>query len=120
MQQTETYRERSRRFVMKAREELLAGDLEQASEKGWGAAAQIVKAVAEERGVPHSSHGLLLGIAYQLEQETGEPGMGRLFDSATALHSNFYEGKMPFSAVEMRLRRVEEFVGRVERLLPAV
>ena len=49
MQQTRTYREQSRAFLDKAREELDAGDLVLASEKAWGAAAMMVKAVAEQR-----------------------------------------------------------------------
>ena len=117
-QETQTYQERSRGFLVKAREELVAGDLVQASEKGWGAAALIVKAVAHHRGLSHSSHGLLIQTAYQLEEEMGEPGIRRLFDSATALHSNFYEGRMPLGAVEQRLNDVVDFVDIVERLLP--
>ena len=38
-----TYREASRQLLAQARAELDAGDLRQASEKAWGAAAQIVK-----------------------------------------------------------------------------
>lgn len=114
MQQTRTYRERSRTFLRKAREEIDAGDLEQASEKGWGAAAMMLKAVADERGLPHASHALLLGIADQLEQETGNKALGELFDSASALHRNFYENKMSHDAVEWRLRRVTEFVDKVD------
>ena len=37
-------------FLTKAGGYLAEGDLLQASEKGWGAAAQMVKAVAEARG----------------------------------------------------------------------
>ena len=51
--QEQIYRERSRAFLVKARTEFDAGDLEQASEKAWGAAAMMVKAVAERRGVPN-------------------------------------------------------------------
>ncbi len=36
VQQKHSCRERSRDFLVKAREELAAGDLEQAAEKGWG------------------------------------------------------------------------------------
>ena len=50
MQETLSYQEPSQAFLGKAREELEAGDLEQASEKAWGAAAVMVKAVAEARG----------------------------------------------------------------------
>ena len=56
MQQAQTYRERSREYLSKAFQELSEGDLTQASEKGWGAAAQMVKAVADERGMAHHSH----------------------------------------------------------------
>ena len=43
-------------FLAAARACLAEGDLLQASEKGWGAAARMVKAVAETRGWRHSSH----------------------------------------------------------------
>ena len=39
----------SRNFLRQAREELATGDLLQASEKSWGAAAHAVKAAAEKR-----------------------------------------------------------------------
>ena len=54
MQRTTTYREQSR--VGQAYEEFAKGDFVQASEKGWGATAQIVKAIAQERGWSHNSH----------------------------------------------------------------
>ncbi len=38
-----TYREASHELLAQARTELAAGDLRQAAEKGWGAAAQITK-----------------------------------------------------------------------------
>ena len=46
MQQAHTYQERSREYLGKAFRELADGDLTQA-QKGWGAAAQMVKAVNE-------------------------------------------------------------------------
>ena len=42
------YRDQSRAYLEQANEELARDDLRQASEKGWGAASQIVKAVASE------------------------------------------------------------------------
>ena len=48
------YRDQSRAYLEQANEELARDDLRQASEKGWGAASQIVKAVAEERGWEHN------------------------------------------------------------------
>ena len=50
-----TYRDSSRLLLEQATRELSAGDLRQASEKGWETAAQIVKAVAAQRGWQHQS-----------------------------------------------------------------
>ncbi len=44
------YATTSRDFMTRANRYLDDNDLHQASEKGWGAAAQMVKAIAEERG----------------------------------------------------------------------
>ena len=51
---TQAYQQASQRFLDQAKQELAAGDLPQSSEKGWGATAQILKAVAEQRGWEHS------------------------------------------------------------------
>ena len=83
MQQAQTYRERSREYLSKAFQELAEGDLTQASEKGWGAAALIIKAVADERGMRHNHHALLDDIVDALAQETGENELEDLFDIAT-------------------------------------
>ena len=50
------YREQAKLFLARAWEYLAQGDLHQASEKGWGAAAHMVKAVAEAQGVPYQTH----------------------------------------------------------------
>ena len=55
-QDGEKYKSAGRELLEKARDELAQGDLRQASEKGWGAAAQMVKAVAERRGWRHDGH----------------------------------------------------------------
>ena len=54
---TDYHTETAREFLIKGRAHLAEGDLLQASEKGWGAASQMVKAVAEARGWRHSTHG---------------------------------------------------------------
>ena len=56
---TQKYNTAGRQLLDQARAELYQGDIRQASEKGWGAAAQMVKAVAKSRGWPHRHHGLL-------------------------------------------------------------
>ena len=112
-----TYREQSRVFLRQAIVELSRGDLRQASEKGWGASSQIVKAAADERGWPHRQHRTLERAVVSLIDETGDPTLGRLFNQASALHTNFYEGDWSVVMVRDALGQVSRFVTRVEALL---
>ena len=106
----------SQELLRKAREALTEGDLVQASEKGWGAAAQAVKAVAEARGWPHDSHRALYEIANRLAAEAGDPDLRRLFSVASSLHQNFYEHWMPNEMVAADLESVAELLERFEAL----
>ena len=108
--------ETSIEFLERARRYLAEGDLLQASEKGWGAAAQMVKAAAAARGWRHNSHRDLYVSINRLAGETGDEELRGLFDSASALHSNFYEGWMPPEMVANSLTRVEQFVDKLDRL----
>ena len=101
-------------LLRKAREALSEGDLIQASEKGWGAAAQMVKAVAEQRGWPHDNHRALYQVANRLAAESGDRDIRRLFSVASAIHQNFYEHWMPAEMVEEDLVSVEELVAKLE------
>ena len=95
MQETPTYQERSWDFLSKAREEWDSSDLAQASEKGWGAAAMMVKAVAEQQGVVHERHFHLFNIVNDLETQTGDRELRRLFAVANGLHGNFLRTYIP-------------------------
>ena len=117
MRQTATYRDQCKVFLERAHAELQEGDLHQASEKGWGAAAQILKAVAEERGWEHGSHRLLLGVAGRLANESQSDELRDGFSAANVLHINFYEGWLDRASVEAYLDRVRGFVARAEQLL---
>ena len=112
-----TYREQSRVFLEQAYRELREGDLRQASEKGWGAASQMVKAVAIQRGWEHKHHRELFAVVFRLRRETRDREISRLFEPANFLHTNFYEGEMDQSDVEDALVRVSQFVDKLEALL---
>lgn len=88
----------------------------QASEKGWAAAAQAVKALSRSKEWPQQSHRDLFLAVRRLVTETGDKSFGDLFEAANGLHTNFYEGWMPSEMVAERLVRVEEFVERLEVL----
>ena len=117
MQQAATYRERSKAFLVKAREELDAGDLEQASEKAWGAAALMVKAVADQRGLLHERHNHLFDVVHGLAIQTGDRQLRRLFYAANGLHGNFYENSYDSIGVNDAIEDVERFVEKVEKLI---
>ena len=103
-------------FLAKAAGYLAEDDLLQASEKGWGAAAQMVKAVAEARGWAHSGHRQLFVAVDLLVKETGDEQLRVAFGLANVLHINFYDGLLPREDVEAYLAHIREFVGRLEEL----
>ena len=112
-----TYREASSRLLTQARLELEAGDVRQASEKGWGAAAQAVKAAAQQRGWTHNYHRALFMVVTDLSNETADPELDVLFASANYLHINFYEDALDAAKVRRHLVRTEEFIGKIESIL---
>ena len=111
-----TYQVASRQLLRQGREELAKGDTRQAAEKGWGAAAQIVKAIAERRGWIHGGHTHLFATVKHLREETGDKDITRLFHVANSLHNNFYENNQEADIVREALDDVERFVDKVEPL----
>ena len=114
---TQKYRQASRQLLAQARRELHAGDVRQASEKGWGAAAQMVKAVAQQRGWEHDSHALLFNVVRDIQSQTGDPDLRRLFRLANALHINFYEDWLDRVDVAEGLDDVERLLDKIEPVL---
>ena len=115
--QTPTYRAASRGLLAQANAELDAGDSRQASEKAWGAAAQMVKAIAQDRGWRHDNHFLLFQTAHRLAEETGDDQIADLFGVASGLHTNFYENWYPPEYVESGVRAIGRLLDRLEPLL---
>ena len=111
------YRTAAETFIEQAFVELSAGDLRQASEKGWGAAAEIVKAVAEQRGWNHRSHEDLYVAIDLVAQEIHDPAILPRFNNAGQLHMNFYEGWLAEPNVRAGLQEVQELVHRLRLLL---
>ena len=111
------YQQASEHFLAQAGRELAAGDLPQASEKGWGAAAQILKAIAEQRGWEHNRHRHYLRITSRLRAETGDGDIRRLFNTASALHENFYENEMMAEDIADGLDDVKVLIDKLRPLL---
>ena len=114
-----SHQEQSRIFLAQASEEFRKGDLRQASEKGWGAASQIVKAAADARGWEHHRHPILFKVVRQVAEEAGDREMRLMFDAAGELHSNFYDGHLDAEDVRVRLSDVADFIDRMDAILTA-
>ncbi len=108
---TEThYRSAAAQLLEQARQELARGDVRQASEKSWGAAAQAVKAVAEGRGWEHKTHASLFSVVSRLARETGNRELNSLFVTASGLHINFYENWLTADMVGPEVEKIAQFV----------
>ena len=101
-----------------ARTCLAEGDLMQASAKAWGAAEQMVKAVAESRGWDHADRGDLYRAVDRLEKLSPGEELQGLFLSTNALHQNAYEDDMPAGMVADGIDDVEQFAAALEPHLP--
>ena len=112
------YQQASEHFLGQARQELADGDLPQASEKGWGAAALMLKAIAEQRGWEHGKHRHLSRVASRLRAETGDRDIYRQFSVANDLHGNFYEDEMASGGHSRLLGRRRAVPGQVGTVLP--
>ena len=117
MQDPEIYRDASSKFMAQAHTELAAGDLAQASEKGWAAAAQMTKAIAAQRGWRHNSHAHLFSIIRNLVRETGDETISTLFEGASELHINFYENDRSAESVERGVQEVAQLLDNLRPIL---
>ena len=106
----------SREYMEIAYRHLAGDDLPQASEKAWGAAAEMVKAIAEQRGRYHRSHLVLYEIIDDLAEETGDSNLTRIFHVASDLHINYYERWLPPRTVQQGITDVQTLIDRLETL----
>ncbi len=108
------YIEAAQALIDQAREELRKGNVRQAAEKAWGAAALAVKAYASWRdGKRLASHGELWEYKRIIEKELG----GWVHDSWNAgqsMHVCFYEGWCSGEDVESSLERIQRLVRQVK------
>lgn len=105
------------KFLKDAEELLEKGDVVQASEKFWGAAAEMVKAYAAARGIRTRTHNDLWQVVIDLDKNHPSLTLLRDFNQAGYLHSNFYEDELRPEVVRVAGEVVKEFIGKIERLL---
>ena len=87
------YRRQARQFMLKSRQCLADGDLHQASEKGWGAAAWMAKAVAAAQGWKYTRHDEFADVINRARTLSGDARLRNLRRVANELHGYFYTRK---------------------------
>lgn len=109
------HQERSRHFLGLVDDELARGELEEASNKVWGAAAHAIKAVAERRGWEHHAHRLLEEAVHRLVHEENAPRYLLIqYMTASAYHQRFY-GSPPEAAYILAGKDlIAEFIATLE------
>ena len=115
---TADYRQQARRFLAKSREYLGDGDLHQASEKGWGAAAWMAKAVATAQGWEYNRHDQFSVVLNNALLALGDDRLRGLRGIANDLHGNYYRRKFLLNAaiIGRDLNSVEELLEILEPL----
>jgi uncharacterized protein (UPF0332 family) len=103
---------------MKDAEELLTRkDYIQASEKAWGAASQMVKALAAKGGRELRGHANLWQFVDEIAEKLQDIELRRLWSRANSLHQNFYENWMPSRDIIYAIEDVKKFIEKVRKLL---
>ncbi|MDE2841776.1 MAG: hypothetical protein OXN21_00185 [Chloroflexota bacterium] len=103
----------SRDFLVKAREELDKGDLLQASEKAWGAAAHAIKAVAEKRRWFSEADWKLRQAALIVEDELDDRFIMGSYSVAREARYNFYLHHYTIREVERAIEAAEDLIARL-------
>ena len=113
------YQRLNEKYLKDAQALMRKEDYSQASEKLWGAAAEIVKAVAMKRENKEiGEHRLLFDYVSRLDKEFPHLNLKRLFMTARLLHTNFYEDELPADYVrDLAFRDVTEFVDKIRKFL---
>ena len=108
---------RSWHFLDLVDDEIERGELEEACNKLWGAAAHAIKAVAEGRGWPHNAHILLEETVKRLIREEGAPPhLYGQYMMATAFHQRFYGAPSDAEGIGYGKETISEFIRTLERL----
>ena len=111
------YAAQAREFLTRSREYLAAGDLHQASEKGWGAAAHMAKAVAAAQGWEYETHTDFSLVLNQARRVTGNDRLPGLRGIANDLHGSYYKRKRHIEADSVA-EDIESVAELVEILAP--
>lgn len=104
-------------FLELVDDEVERGEMEEASNKVWGAAAHAIKAVAERRGWPHGSHRDLEEVVMRLVDDEGGPAiLYTYYALANWFHSRFYGGPPDPSIIQHGKEQIADLIRLLESL----
>jgi len=103
------------KYMREAEDFLSKRDYIQASEKSWGAASQMVKALAAREGKELRSHAMLWEYMDKLAERLEDVELRHLWRTANNLHQNFYENWMPPREVELSVKDVKSFLQKLRK-----
>jgi len=107
----------SEKYMREAEDLLARKDYAQASEKAWGAASQMVKALAAKEGKELRSHASLWEYVDEIAEKLGDIELRHLWGRANNLHQNFYESWMPPREVELSIKDVKTLIEKLKAFL---
>jgi len=113
---SQTYEKLNGKYLKEAQRLISKRDYTQASEKLWGTAAEMVKAVAARRGIELGTHASLWDFVSQLDKEHPELRLKRDFSYAGNLRQNFYEDWLGRDYMEEGLTIMKSFVEKLRSL----
>ena len=109
--------ERSWHFLDLVDDEVQRGELEEASNKLWGAAAHAIKAVAERRGWFHGSNNSLADTVMRLIDDEGAPPiLYTYYVASSSFHSRFYGWPPGKDEIRHGKREMADFISMLENL----
>jgi hypothetical protein len=110
------YRQLNGKYLKDAERMFNDKDYSQASEKLWGAAAEMVKTVASKRGVELGTHSSLWEYVSKLDREHPELMLKKDFSYAGNLHQNLYEDWLGKDYVREGIEVVRGFVEKLSSI----
>ena len=111
--EVEDHIRKAREFLAVSDREFSEADNMQASEKLWGAVAQILIAVAKHRGWRYSTHRSMKDAAEAIALELADDNIEEVFAVAEKFHANFYHNFMDDVWITNDRPKIHNFVNRV-------
>ena len=103
-----------------AKQPPVAANRQLRSEALWGAATQMVKAVAKAHNRANRSHRqMFLAVRWIEDNVVNDPELADDFSRIERLHVNFYDGELSNDEIAQLHNATERFVAKMQRILNA-